>query len=896
MTDELKNKIEKALSSEIICEIEFTDDEIDELRIYLMDAIDKFNDRGSKYFYKDEIKMLIILIVHYSKSWGDGNESRFWVRILGDIFEKTVFTPNNKFYDEVEKVLSLYNKKLFISPSGKRMLRETLLFHAMAPRISITSFIKLLFNCCVDEDFINRSYMNDKDIYAKIAKGLEKRFSKTITNDMDNDIEFDGNSYSVRSGIKYACIQEQKTVVSLIEQIMSCIDAIIFENQDVDNSVIGKHVSNTIHSLWSQTKTIKNKKANQNLEPIVSDFSKIYTYYEIVEDKPVLSVPEILIFDDDMTEGTISLYYEDNLIEKRDFNIIGHGFKRKVKKISFNVLNYSDRFVDSIKFRIKVYINGSNIYDSKESAYRKYIILNQNTEIKRDCKPGCYFLVYPNNIKLQEITDAQIQGINKSFAAITSIENNYINYKDKTIFFNNKKLNSHLFIDGIEICNTKLIVDEDTYQVFNKINTINLVLNDYKSESIIYKINNKLPISLSANNVIKNGNQYLIKLDEKDLSDINQIRFYDIKTSKVIEYCNFAIFSKLKVRFDKDFYFGNSSGSLFVYDNGEEIAYEKVNGGTDEISFKYKNIGQMVITCPNIKFNIDDGKWNWACITKDIWHKTLHSGSVLNVLNNTDFNIGILCNDSTLKVCDENSYLLGDIIAKNIVGDKKIYMEVNGQRFNLFTITFSEKIIGNPEFVYENALIIHDLESKFIGDNDAKFEIELLNGNDDKFVYKFGLYDLIEAPDLKEDYYTYRLYLIHEGLYDNTKQLLFNYDDYMIALGNVYKFEYQNSIIKILNTKTPIKRVKFDNCFIDNINYKEEDFYPVYTGCLHCNKTKLNIEFERKDENTLKIYVINNDSLKLINVDVNNAIFTTSNTNEKTIFECFSCYYKKEDR
>lgn len=896
MTQNLQKKIEEALKSEIICSVQFTEDEIDELRIILMDALDNLNERGNKYFYQNEIKALIILIVYYAQSWGDGDESRFWVRILGNIFEKTTFAPNNKFYDEVEKVLNLYGKKIFLSPSRKRMLRETLLFHSFAPKVSITAFIKLLFNCCVDEESINRSYMNDKDVYLRIAQGLEKRFSKTMSSDMDNDIEFDGNSYSVRSGIKYACIQKQETMVSIIEQIMNCFDAMIFEKQDIDTNVIGKHVSNTINSLLSQNANIRNKRIISKSEPIVSDFSKIYNYFEIIDNKPFLSIPEILIFDDNLTEGTINLYYNDRLIESKDFDVVGHGFKRKIKKVSFNILNYRDLFTESLKFRVTVQINGKFVYDSKESSYRKYILLNQNAEIKKDCKPGCYYLVYPNNIKVQDITDAQIQGISKSFASITSLENNYINYKDKTIFFNTKKLNSHLFIEGTELNNAKITINENTYHIFNKVIAINLVLNDYKPDLIVYKLNNRMPVSLVSDNVIRNDNQFTIKLNAKDISKINQIYFYDIKTGKYIEYCNFAVFENLKVRFDKEYYFHNSSGSLFVYDDGEEIAYEKINGGTDEISFIYHDIGEMTITCPNIKFNIDGGKWNWMCPIKDVWHKVLHSGSVINIFNNSNFNIKVQTEDSLLKVCGDSSFLIGDLVAKNSKKDEKIYLNVNGQLYYLFTVVFNEKITGTPELIYENSLIIHDLGSKFIGDDDAIFDIELLNENDEKFTYRFGLYDLIETKDLLENYYTYQIFLIHEGLYDNTKQLLFSYDDYMVPLGNVYRLEYQNSIIKVLNTKTPIKRVKFENCFIDNISFKEEDFNPIYTGVLHFNRTTINIEFERKDENTLKIYLINGNDVNLINVDTTEGVFTDNKPNEKDIFECFSCYYKKENK
>ncbi|MFA6867476.1 MAG: hypothetical protein WCR54_08205, partial [Clostridia bacterium] len=171
----INDKIESAFYQGFISSVSFTEDEIDEMKLSLMEAVEKLDDRASKYFYQNEIKELIVLIVYYAKNWGDNEESKFWVKIFANIFETYTFNAiTNKFYDEIEKIFNQSNKILFRSQTGKRMVRETLLFHALAPKSSVQAFIKLLFNCCIEDGYIDKSYMLDKDIYDKLALGLNK--------------------------------------------------------------------------------------------------------------------------------------------------------------------------------------------------------------------------------------------------------------------------------------------------------------------------------------------------------------------------------------------------------------------------------------------------------------------------------------------------------------------------------------------------------------------------------------------------------------------------------------------------------------------------------------------------------------------------------------------------
>ena len=348
----LKEKIEEAFKSNFLSDVSFSDEEIDEMKIHLMDAVEEFDQRASKYFYQSELKEFILLIVYYAHNWGDDEEGTFWVRILGNIFERYTFNVSNRFYDEIEKIFVNYNLVLFRSDSGKRMVRETLLFHAMAPKVSVEAFVKLLFNCCIEDNLVNRSLLTDKDAHRRIANALNKKFSKAQTSEMDQDITLDGNTYSLRSGIKYACRQNTELIIKLIADILSCFNSIICDEQDDDESFINNLVKDVINQIFSKEKNRNKRKIAFNNDPVVLDFSKIFAFYEIIKSEPYLSLPEIRIFDDEMEFVELLLLSNGKVLERKNTEIVGKDFNRKIKKISIPLTPYLHYSVDAFKFQV----------------------------------------------------------------------------------------------------------------------------------------------------------------------------------------------------------------------------------------------------------------------------------------------------------------------------------------------------------------------------------------------------------------------------------------------------------------------------------------------------------------------------------------------------------------
>lgn len=890
INESLNSKINLAFEQEFISDISFTDDEIDTMKLFLMEAVKNFDSRAGKYFYQDEIKALIVLIVHYSTNWGNNEESKFWVKIFGNIFETYTFSANNKFYDEVEKVFKNNNKILFRSKSGKRMLRETLLFHSLAPKSSVQAFIKLLFNCCVEDGYINRSYMLDADIYDKLALGLNKKFGKADEKAMDEDIAFDGATYAIRAGIKYACVQNKNLITYMIASIMNGFNTLLVDNQDLEDNILNSYIKDTINQIFPQNLS-KSKDVRIDKEPTVSDFSKINTYYEIVDGEPCLSLPEIRIFDEDMQDIEIMLYRNQNLIETKQTKIVGNGFKRKIKKVSFKVLEHRQGYYDNINLSVLIKIDGVVIYNSKESAFRKIIVFNNNKEIKNDTRPGTFYIVYPNNAKIEEITNASIQGLKNNYASITADENQYVQYNGKIIFFNSVKQNAHIFVKGKEIDFATFRTSDSEYKIYNNIKSISLLLS-HQPNLIVCRINNTLILTSKNDSVSTKNDQFIVDLSNVKLECKNQITFFDEK-AKVLSNFRFAIFNDLRINFNSEYYFSDRTGTVDIIENGEVISSQFVDGNADDVTIEYKD-GNIIIKNPNIKYRLDDKNWTIGPYIKPLWYKDLHSGSLLKIHNNSNCEVLIFNNDNEIQPFKPNEYLIGTLVITEDKNNCDIILKCGERSFNLFKILKTESLYREPEFNYIDEYITHDISFKYIGDEDSKLLIRLKS---ELHEYEFKIDvkdDRIHAPHIVEDYYDIEIYLLVENLYGEEKRLLRKLED--IPIGNVMKLEFENSRIIAQSVKTPISRIKFNDCKIDNIEYLRDDLYPVYSGTLLQNRKRVPIEFERKDDKIIKIYTNFNDDLQLINVNAREKIFTTSPHDNKEIFECFSCYYKKEDK
>lgn len=120
--EELQQKIAQAMQSDFVGDVVFDDEEIEQMKADCRKFYRAAQQSWSKVYSSEDINELIVLIINIAKTWDDDKESRFWVKLFGEIFDDASISPI-KFYNEFENSLKHHGKTLFLSKENKRMFK-----------------------------------------------------------------------------------------------------------------------------------------------------------------------------------------------------------------------------------------------------------------------------------------------------------------------------------------------------------------------------------------------------------------------------------------------------------------------------------------------------------------------------------------------------------------------------------------------------------------------------------------------------------------------------------------------------------------------------------------------------------------------------------------------------
>ncbi|MDD3831756.1 MAG: hypothetical protein PHW00_03780 [Clostridia bacterium] len=895
----LQDKIIKALNSDFIGDVYFDSDEIKSMCQECQIFYKSVNQSWSKTYTNSQIELLIVTIVNVARKWGEGDEGRFWVKIFSEVFDDPSISPT-RFYNEFEVVLKKYNKTIFISKGGKRMFREIFLLNAFAPAISVEAFIKLLWDLFIDEDVLDFSYQPQNDMYLQIAKMLARKFAGN-ENTLDDDVSFDGKTYSIRAAMKYACSQCPEQVAKIIDRTIREFDSIYFNGQQAENNYYSDICNSIVTKLFAIEHVNKGRRRSQCKEQVITDLTKIYAGYELNEDNQVcVFIPEIRIFNEDKCEVKVHLYRNSIPIDDFEYNVVGKDIRRKIKKIDISLTSYAEEFEDQIDLRITMEIDGIEVYDSKEKLFRDYVLFKSTREIKSSCKPGQYFLFYPYNLQIIDYTNIRNISGPKGFAVLDALEDDYISYKSKTVFFNTEIHNSRFNLGYNPVPYSTMILNEDEYDIYYKVGNCKMILVEYDTSKLVVIHNEKpTPMNLLIQKV--EGNEITI-----DLSAIqaNGIGFHKLVISEItalkkpLHRINYYINPQLHINFDKDYYFDNDVGSLSINYYGEILSATRVDASIDEFKVAVED-ALLMVKVSYLHWRIDDGEWLSVCRRKPLWHESIHSGSIIEIDNQSNIDIDITIGGEKLQQSahDNNKFLLGSMltqISSNRSFSKvNIQLQISKKNYCLTQIDFDAEMIGEPFIFFDEKILSVDFGNSFIGPNNARFSLEFEDKNVTN-TFNCGLVDKLETDDIHDGYYNLRISLISDQIYETNFKILRTYEDYIV--GNLDKFYFDGVSIIVKSTKTEKGKIKFDRHVIENIIYVREELYPVYQGVLHIPKRKtMQVEIERKGINSIKIYALS-EPITLLNVNTVSKELTNEAQNFKDIISCSSCYFDKEDK
>lgn len=891
----LKEKITRAMQTDFIGDVIFNEDEIDTMKKECLSFFRKAQASWFKFYRKEDIDELIVLIVNIAKNWRDESEGRFWTKLFGEIFDDGSISPV-KFYNEFESSLTAHNKVLFRSKENKRLFREVFLLHAMAPNTSGEAFIRLLWNWFCDPDVINFDYQPGDKIYHQIATFLESEFGGEV--DPNEDVSLEGKTYSIKSSFKYLFTQDKDSGIKLLEQIYSAFDEIYFNGKYASTSYFAEFCNTVVNKILSENNVPSHRRKRTATEHIVDDYSKIYSFYEISPDGEVaIIIPEIRAINEPADEYRMEIYNDDVRIYCAEDYIVGTNLKRRIKKIVIPFSSFEQTIREQFNLRIKLFLRREDedflLYDSKTSLYREFILFKASRETRQsNCKPGTYYVVHPYGTETSNFTTSSANEINLYTSSVIFAENDSISATKKTIFFNEIPQDSHILIDGEIINNVLFRKDEKEYPVYNKISYMEILLeNREPTANLIITIDNSSPLQLDRYSIKTERGLRMSLLDiHADANGCHTILISDVIKRKVLHEINYYVSDNVYFKTGKkQFLFDAHTFNVYaqICNNGENQSLFSINPGSgiEEISFDYDS-GAIVFLLPCIKWRIDENEWHYSGCDKDFWHKDamLHNNCIIEIDNRSEFNIALFLDDTPVPQSKQGFFLLGDALSEaSYANSHSINLKIGENNFRLFTIWYQEKL-SDLNIDIENRII--DLSPYFIGDKDSKFIVTLKN-EEREYCLHTPLTSTFEDAIVDDEYH------VQVSLLNFYGEAVHLYEDDYI-LGNPDKFYFNRRKIALQSIRKPTGgKIKFLFYIIELQYLREEPIGTVYSGILLNHKKRQPVEVYKKDERSLKFYYVSGEDLKPVYYDEKNKEFT-----DKECFEtipCSSFYYDSED-
>ena len=234
----LQEKIDKALTCKIIGSVEFSDDEIKELKASAQGDYNSMIRHRQDLYYIDK---LIILFISLAKEWAGGDNRQFWSSLSEAIYDNRSIKVIEKIRNEVERLFRENGKQLFISASGQRRFCEFIQYHAFVPKKSFEELVRWLWSIYLDEDILNANYHKDDPWLDRITVGLQKLFKgiDPDTKGKDDDILIDEKTYSITASLRYAFkCNPKEDMMYLVDTILTAVNRLYHKIPHQDDYVI----------------------------------------------------------------------------------------------------------------------------------------------------------------------------------------------------------------------------------------------------------------------------------------------------------------------------------------------------------------------------------------------------------------------------------------------------------------------------------------------------------------------------------------------------------------------------------------------------------------------------------------------------------------------------------
>lgn len=824
---ELLRKIDKAIKSQFVGDVIFTEDELDTIFSQASSLL-----RNYDYGYTNSIShledgLILVSMVNATKSW-NAEEDNFWANIARIIIGTEELS--SKVYQYLIKLIDrLGERKEFLHFNKGKRYYATLLAHAFAPIKSTESFFELCWRIYCDD--LNFDFDENDNIYNMLALELAIRFGSD--SDVEKDFELGSHVYALKAGIKRLATDCTDVMARFIKRTISTINS-IFHSETLDSE---NYYENLIREWWYKKELTfgeSPRPVGPGIRP-VADYSKIKPKYVIENGKVCLTIPAIRLADNFYYNPYLEIYNGEKCVLNEELLTKGSGLTMATKTCTYDVEEIL--LEGNLDLRVNIIHCGKIIYGSKKTLVRSFLLFNDNREVfAQECEPGNYNLFafdfddnimqYPENIRKKR---ANLYTFNAS-------EGEILQSKQKSVLFTLEKQNREVWIYADNKSSVVFRSEGEEYSVIDgelKLATAKTInVSDY---GVRYK---DTSWKLSDFSVEEKGENLYYNISQL-LSDgePQKIAVFRYSTNKIICHANIVKFNNINVEFDKDIYYGKDTSGEIRFSTKNFSENVRFDISDERISIPIQD-GELIFNAPIIRWRIDDGEWNSSYSERGIWYKNITNSSELelDVPNRFEYQVGVSVTNSELEQCRSNcnKYKLGQTIyaLKDNESEIVIFAKIGAtQPLPILRIHTEEKFINTPIVLSADKQLKWIAKENYIGGENDILTIVISSGNTEKLRRNLAQTECqIDVSQIEDGHYDVAVELQGGNIFLPKSKTLWKKN---ICIGDENKLRFKNKYLVIdevmLDNQAVPTRIKI--FCIDNLTFlQERDGSLFYSG------------------------------------------------------------------
>ena len=894
ISPELHSKIALALGDirRLVGDFNFTVEEKDLMKHEFARIWDEYVRSGSTDFkqHSDYLLTAALIVTIAKDSRGDWHGKEFWGRINSALGEYTPYEVElNKNYALIAKITNALilktgdvSGRVLFKSGLKSSYVQTFLFQSYAPSQSINAYVRLLWSLFAsrlfDYQYIDQT---DKELCERIVDNLARLYSNDP--DSENDIEFNGKTYQIRAGLRYAFAQDKVASTLLTRRILNFMNKAFRLNEDISLDAEADYLASIVSNNLKAILTPAVRKAAKRNKKLVSvnDVKAIHASYFLEQQSG--QEPKILLFvngsrlSDEFrgSEEVELIVYRlfDNGTVQSKVNSIGEilssDFIPTFEELSADITKFFKLPMDErIHIQAVLKVDGEEIYDSIKAGDdldRSFLLFKGNKEIRGNCRPDFYTMITTPLFDPNECFHLQNpfgKACNYAYTFVAS-DGDRITTEKQSVFFGFKRKDEHYYwgedvkpFDGIQVKTSSGL-----FTVYKSLSSFNVHVESEADFENLWiedssendrKIYFPKDIATSPTRIEispKEFPQYqprslrVVKKQpgrDEPVTIFEEKYFIDptvsLKTNGICLYTD----EGFSVRWHFDQLKGTYQfAEKEVTSEGEKDQWGEYNPEDKIIEIPFENGSSAIINVPYFRWSFDDQAYSEIPNEKKVWIGDIHSGQIINI--DTSFEIeGVYIGNKKLSEGHApNSFLLGDAVisGKGLGPGQFVYAKAAiGNQSVTFKIC---EIVTQPELTidpFETIDITEDdhlqifLSDSFIGPEDSEFEYLFTDAYTEETFKIAGRFCLLPDTVIEETIPDGEYLMTLKCTFQDPKNLQYyskvlyhsNEDDETIVIGNPDKFLYRGvSRLAFSKTRDGSKNwIKFDGSFfIDHIQF-----------------------------------------------------------------------------